>query len=287
MQPESSKSGYQKMGSMVNEDPSSSSNFPAAGEMLEPALGQALAQLDQFAKKQGFFGGEWPDHPRLLRELLIQSQHQAKQGISPQIPKGDLAAPARIKLDTHYWKRFETWFNRRIQTSLREQARISGIPAVRAIRQTSPKGGHPSRSEARIFLSFDTGNFSNADSGFIKETQVTDEGAFQSSDPLARTEELQVSENDPAEAPRCYAPFQGKVRWLMAKLVKENIEINVPTATKKRWQFGLSMVLLGGFLLVFSNFLPQESRSMFISFSIILFIAGLWDMDRANQGFSR
>lgn len=275
------------MGSTEDKDLSSSSNIPAAGEMLEPAIRQALAHLDHFARRQGFFGGDWPDHPRLLRELLIQSQDQAAQGISPQIAKGDLAAPARIKLDTHYWKRFETWFNRRIQTDLREQARISGIPALRAIRQTDPKGGHPSRSEARIFLSFDDENLSNIDLGFIKDQELTDKSASQNNIPPARTDEIQTPANDLAPVPCCYPLFRTRIWRLLADLMKESAEINNPAGTKKRWQFGLSMVLLGGFLLVFCNFLPQDSRSMFICFSVILFIVGLWDMDRANQGFSR
>lgn len=275
------------MVNIENEDLSSSSILPAAGEMLEPAIAQALAHLDQFAKKQGFWGGDWPDHPRLLRELLIQSRDQATQGVSPQIAKGDLAAPARIKLDTHYWARFETWFNRRIQTDLREHARISGIPALRAIRQTSPKGGHPSRSEARIFLSFDSEDLSNVDLGFIKDTQSTDESASQSNIPQARTDDVQSSANDLAQVPCRNLLFQTRIWRLLTNPLKESAEINNPAGIKKRWQFGLSMVLLGGFLLMFCNFLPQDSRTMFISYSVIVFIVGLWDMNRANQGFSR
>ena len=57
---------------------------------------------------------------------------------------------------------------------------------------------------------------------------------------------------------------------------------------KIRWRFGLSMVLLGVFLLIFCIFLPPDSRRvMFVIFSFVLLGLGLWDMDYGNKGIPR
>lgn len=57
---------------------------------------------------------------------------------------------------------------------------------------------------------------------------------------------------------------------------------------QRRWRFGVSMGLLGLFLLGLCTYLPADgNRPLFVVFSVILAVVGLWDMDGANKGFPR
>lgn len=144
---------------------------PATGDLLEPAIDQALAQLAGLAIRRNFRDGEWPSHAKLWRELLQQSRMRAQQGTTPRIPKGDLAAPIGIRLDGRHWTFFENWHERYVAEELRMRASDSGIPALRAVRHANRAGGHPDKTEAMIFLAFDVEN--PADGPFETSEQAT------------------------------------------------------------------------------------------------------------------
>lgn len=58
-------------------------------------------------------------------------------------------------------------------------------------------------------------------------------------------------------------------------------------ASDRRWRFGLSFVLLSIFVLTSRSLLPAHFQQLFAGFSIVLFFAGLWEMDGGNNGTLR
>lgn len=238
-----------------NRKSKSEASLPASGPKLDQSIDQAIKQLKTLATRRDFSPNSWPDHAKLWRELLNQSKSRSlNREVSPNLLKGDLASPTGIKLDGRHWQAFRKWFATNVAPELLLLSADSGVPALQAIRRSNSKGGFPEKSESVFYLAFYEGEKNTNDDEVSSQTDET---------------------SDLWQKFKRYFPKRS--------CISDNL-----TAIEQRWRFGLSMALLGIFLLFFCIFLPADNRrGIFISFSVILFIFGLWDMDASNKGDSR
>lgn len=251
--------------------------LPAAGPKLEAAIGQALSHLETTTVSPD--RGRSLEYLKLWKEILLQSHKRCEIGVAPNLLKGDLASTTAINLTGRYWISFEKWFQRNIGPELQLISGKSGIPALEAVRIADRRGGYPDQSEAIVFLTFLEGPVRQSSFGGSQKT-------LSSSEQQSNTGEAALAQAELKELD-VYAGAASLVEQSTPNATNEFLS---PGNDKigSRWRFGLSMVLLGMFLLAFSVYLlPEEDRSIFSIFSIVLFVAGLWDMDRANRGFER
>lgn len=280
--------------------------LPASGPKLGEAIDQALRHLNDLAIRRDFDPKSWPQHAKLWRELLKQSKEKGRSGrnIAPNLLKGDLAAPIAVNLTGRHWGRFQKWFERSVAPELISISLHSKVPAVKAVRVANPKGGFPDQSEAMFFLAyFDPAE--DAEAIFLAAEQCGPRFLNDSQEERLGHQSLssieQSSPNASGDAQKCGSIGKsgasvtgkspesfGSARHATCSDVQQDYRGEDAGKVRKRWQFGLSMVLLGFFLLVLCSYFPDDSRRyMFLAFSVIVFVAGIWDMDRGNKGISR
>lgn len=278
--------------------------LPASGPKLLAALDQALSHLENRA---GAFKISHPEHLTLWKEILLQSKEHSSNFVAPNLLKGDIAARIAIRLTGRQWASFEKWFEQKIAPELRSLATQSRIPAIRPVRLSDRKGGYPEQSEAILYVAYfeksylpDVGakiddhplaknapktsaapeEFTNCQEVNLQLTTAITSGSSEKPSDLGhRPSEMHQAELEEAENSDIH------------ELSPSNNHMPHPKNEAKinsRWRFGLSMLLMGTFLAVVAEkMIPESHRSMFIGFSVVLAIMGLWDMDRANKGFSR
>lgn len=231
------------------------SAIPASGPQLNKAIGQAIEHLNKVAVKRNYQENDWPTHARLWKAILTQSKNRLDRQVAPNLVKSDLAIPALMKLDGRDWKSFGKWFERVIESELLQLSQLSRIPALRVIRHANAKGGYSEKSGAIYYLSF------------FSASKAIPENASQQPNKLGNAwQKLTNKKTTPSNAE------------------DHQSSISSGVSSQRRWRFSVSMVLLGIFLLIFCMFLPADSRRvMFIIFSVVLLIVGLWGMDKANK----
>lgn len=258
------RGGY-KMQTSTDHDKDDVGQLPAFGPKFGPAIAQAALQLEKLAVRRDFNHEGWPENAKLWRELLVQSRDRSSRDMAPYVLKGDLAAPTAVKLSGRRWQAFLRWFERIIAPELRMLSLESGIPALKAVRQSNPKGGRPEQSEAVYFLAF------------------VDPQATLTSLPGAKIKAANLKQLESSG-------LWGKLifRYMGKSVRNEPRSIKGDVAVQRRWQFGIATALFGIFLLIFCIFLPVDlRRGMLVGYAVILFIVGAWDMDEANKGNAR
>lgn len=288
--------------------------MPASGPKLGSAIELALSQLNELAVRRDFdlTGKGWPPHAKVWLQLLTQSKQKMGRGVAPCLLKGDIAWPTGIALTGREWGRFQRWYERWIEPDLREIAVASKVKVLCAIRIADRKGGRPEQSEAIYFLAYadeqrvpqagpstvvtninmgeGTASASSNESGSCSPTALTataeSDGIAGGTPPLSGLETpLFPTGPESLENGREVNNIPGQSRSAVDAHCAATAWSERASA---RWRFGVSMVLLGVFLLAFCNLLPQDAhRPMFVSFSLALFTLGLWDMDRGNKGVPR
>jgi len=237
------------MHSLTVKKAQSTGPLPAAGPKLIQAIDQALEHINSLAARDYEREG-WPDHAKLWRELLNQSKAGSKRGIAPNILKGDLATPLGIKVTGRSWQLFLNWFDRHIEPSLTQLAERSKIPALKAIRNSNPKGGYPDTSEAIFFLVY---------------------GDAEKIAPTTDTRKIASVE----------------YRDMLTRLFSQigfSRKSSIFTSVEERWRYGLSVLLLGIFLLLLTFFFPANAnRWLFIVASVAFFVIGICDVDGARR----
>ena len=252
--------------------------LPASGSKLIAALDQALNQIEGSEEASRRAN---PIHLSLWKEILLQSKKLSTKGVAPNLLKGDVASSIAVRLTGRQWSSFEKWFNQTIAPELQLLAAKSKVPAIRPVRIADRKGGYPDQSEAILYIAYVEKIGAIADSSAAIESPSQQIDAKKS---LAVSEELTVCNSDDAQKTADIAAAQRH------KPLSDNHTPHSKNDEKanSRWRFGLSMLLMGTFLAVVAEkMIPESHRSMFIGFSVVLAILGLWDMDRANKGISR
>lgn len=252
--------------------------LPASGPKFIAALDQALNQIEG---NQEVLRHAKLKHMSLWKEILLQSKERGTNGVAPNLLKGDIAARIAVRLTGRKWDSFEKWFDQAIAPELQSLAEKSKVPAIRPVRITDRKGGYPDQSEAILYVAYVEKIGTTADGSAAIESPSQQIDAKKS---LAVSEELTVCNSDDAQKTADIAAAQTH------KPLSDNHTPHSKNDEKanSRWRFGLSMLLMGTFLAVVAEkMIPESHRSMFIGFSVVLAILGLWDMDRANKGISR
>lgn len=275
-----------KMHSSMHCDLDRAASLPATGPKLSPAIAQAISQLQDLAARRDFHHEGWPEHAKLWRELLNQSKDRSSRDVAPNVLKGDLAAPIGIKLDGRHWRGFQTWFERYVAPELLRLSMDSGVPALQAVRRSNRKGGFPGQSESVFFLAFLD---HEASVGSLPEPQP------HAAEPTLEDQAAEGGQfaSGSSDRQRDVPQHQSSGFWrkMISRFVRRNVfseSGTIEAALQRRWRFGVSVVLVGTFLLSFCTYLPPDPRQgMFVAYSVILFILGLWDMDRANKGIAR
>lgn len=236
---------------------------PASGQKLPLAIDLALQHLDDLVIKRGGNNDSWSRHAALWQTILVQSRNQSVLGVSPNLLKGDLAAPVGIRLDGRYWTRFETWFDRYVWPDLQRIAAASSVPPLRPARWADRKGGYHAEAEAVFFLYFDK---HCSDIGSPAVHAAAKQDAKLDPDADRRTREMTGEKSRKTTS---------QLRsWILAFLGK-----NRHITPRGRWRFGVSMTLLSIFLLTFCLLLPSDSRRyIFVASSISILIVGLMQM---------
>jgi hypothetical protein len=156
------------------------------------------------------------------------------------------------------WNKFEGWFAKHIAPELQLLSINTGIPAMKAVRIAEKTGGYPDESEALIYLSFDK-SINVKRRNARSTTDITDN----QDEPASRSDGFNASDASQED--------------------RNQLQAHYANAGIRRWRFGESLALLGMFLLIFCEHLPDTHRAMFVGFAIVLFSLGIWCMDRGNN----
>lgn len=200
-------------------------------------------------------------------------------GVAPNILKGDLAAPIGIKLDGRHWSAFLKWFDRTIASELLNRARDSNVPALQAVRRSNPKGGFPDKSESVFFLAFLDEDVCLASPSEPESAKPIDSKQRY----LGKCWPKSNSTFSPMQNARefHYLKFwQRTICYINRCGIGKKITTVASTETiRKRWQLGVSKILLAILLMNASIYIPTEhARVVIVTLSIVLGVFGAKDM---------
>lgn len=261
---------------------------PASGRKLNSAVAQAIAQLQDIAREFDYEHEGWPPHAKMWRAILeISKDYGVAHGFSPNISKTVLAEKTGEILTGRKWDRFVAWYEKNIAPELQKRFLDTGAPPLRPIRVSNSRGGDPAKSCAIVFLMFDENSLKPAESivGGSNETIKPFNRP-----PIATEMKLPWSSTNYRPSIEISSGSSDWVKKLWDSVSGKNSSAKSgdgACSSQRRWRFGASMALFSVFLLELCSFLPETSRGMFILFSVVLIIIGIYDMDKGNMGISR
>lgn len=141
---------------MASADTSDKQQSPAVSPKLKACVETSIARLQAWARANG---QNWdaltsPD-ALLLQALLTKTKGDLKRGIAPVFPRGEFNGLSGEGLTGRRWEKFLRWFGREIESELAKVCTERAEPMIYPGRSSARSGGHPDKSQAIYFVSFD------------------------------------------------------------------------------------------------------------------------------------
>jgi hypothetical protein len=141
---------------MASSDISDKQQSPAVSPKLKACVETSIARLQGWARANG---QNWealtdPD-ALLLQALLTKTKGDIRRGIAPIFPRGEFKGLSGEGLTGRRWEKFLRWYGREIEAELAKVCTERAEPMIYPGRSSVRNGGHPDKSQAIYFVSFD------------------------------------------------------------------------------------------------------------------------------------
>ena len=129
---------------------------PAVSPKLKAYVDTAIACLQIWARANGQNWDALTDHDALLLQaFLTKSRSDIKRSTAPIFPRNEFKGLSGEGLTGRRWDKFLRWYGREIETQLTRVCTERVEPVLYPGRSSARGGGHPDKSQAIYFLSFD------------------------------------------------------------------------------------------------------------------------------------
>lgn len=134
--------------------------LPAVAPKLKACVDTAIACLQVWSRANGQNWEALTNRDALLyQSLLTRSRSDIKRGISPIYPRSEFKGLLGEELTGRRWEKLLRWFSREIEPTLAKTCLERAEPMLYPGRASAPGGGHPDKSQAIYFLTFDRPSF--------------------------------------------------------------------------------------------------------------------------------
>ena len=141
---------------MASADTLDKQQSPAVSPKLKACVETSIARLQAWARANGQNWDALTDPDALLLQALLKkSKGDIKRGIAPIFPRGEFNGLSGEGLTGRRWEKFLRWYCREIETELVKVCTERAEPMIYPGRSSARSGGHPDKSQAIYFLSFD------------------------------------------------------------------------------------------------------------------------------------
>lgn len=141
---------------MASVDTSEKQQSPAVSPKLKACIETSIASLQAWARANGQNWDALTDSDALLwQALLVKSKADIKRGVAPLYPRSDFESLSREGLTGRRWGKFLRWYSREMEADLTKSCMERAEPTIYPGRSSARGGGHPEKSQAIYFLSFD------------------------------------------------------------------------------------------------------------------------------------
>lgn len=141
---------------MASAETSEKQQSPAVSPKLKACVEASIARLQGWARANGQNWDALTDPDALLLQaLLTKTKSDIKRGITPIFPRGEFKGLLGEGLTGRRWEKFLRWYGREIEAELAKVCTERAEPMIYPGRSSARSGGHPDKSQAIYFLSFD------------------------------------------------------------------------------------------------------------------------------------
>ncbi len=141
---------------MASADTPDKQQSPAVSPKSKACVEISVARLQAWARANGQNWDALTDPDALLLQALLKkSKGDIKRGIAPIFPRGEFKGLSGEGLTGRRWEKFLRWYGREIESDLARVSTERGEPMIYPGRSSARSGGHPDKSQAIYFLSFD------------------------------------------------------------------------------------------------------------------------------------
>lgn len=141
---------------MASSDISDKQQSPAVSPKLKACVETSIARLQGWARANGQNWDTLTDPDALLLQaLLTKTKGEIKRGIAPIFPRGEFKGLLGEGLTGRRWEKFLRWYGREIEAELVKVCTERAEPMIYPGRSSLRNGGHPDKSQAIYFVSFD------------------------------------------------------------------------------------------------------------------------------------
>lgn len=141
---------------MASVAPSDEQQSPAVSPKLKACVETCIARLQAWARASGQNWDALTDPDALLLQaLLTKSKVDIKRGTAPIYPRAEFNRLSGEGLTGRRWEKFLRWYGREIESGLVKVCTERAEPMIYPGRSSARSGGHPDKSQAIYFLSFD------------------------------------------------------------------------------------------------------------------------------------
>lgn len=141
---------------MASADTSDKQQSPAVSPKLKACVETSIARLQGWARANGQNWDALTDPDALLLQaLLTKTKGDIKRGIAPIFHRGEFKGLLGEGLTGRRWEKFLRWYGREIEAELAKVCAGRAEPMIYPGRSSVRNGGHPDKSQAIYFVSFD------------------------------------------------------------------------------------------------------------------------------------
>jgi hypothetical protein len=141
---------------MASADTSDKQQSPAVSPKLKACVETSIARLQGWARANGQNWDALTDPDALLLQaLLTKTKGDIKRGTAPVFPRGEFNGLSGEGLTGRRWEKFLRWCGREIEAELAKVCTERAEPMIYPDRSSARSGGHPDKSQAIYFVSFD------------------------------------------------------------------------------------------------------------------------------------
>lgn len=141
---------------MASADISDKQQSPAVSPKLKACVESSIARLQRWARANGQNWDALTDPDALLLQaLLTKTKGDVKRGTAPVFPRGEFNGLSGEGLTGRRWEKFLRWYGREIESELAKVCTERAEPMIYPGRSSARNGGHPDKSQAIYFVSFD------------------------------------------------------------------------------------------------------------------------------------